>query len=139
MVAHLTLVAAVAIDKEKVVAADNGFCLRRGRAVDIAVFAENVVIAYLQIGGLTLVLKILSFESDDGEGEELVALAERGWATKYYVVVQHAALTEFYMRAYHTVGPYYYIIRQFGGRIYYCSRMNLSHNCILTPSPLLLK
>ena len=60
----------------EVVVADDGLGLGRGAAIDVAVLAEDVVIAHLEVSRLAFVLKVLSFQADNGKGEKLVVLAE---------------------------------------------------------------
>ena len=91
--------------------ADGGLCLRRGRAVDVAVLSEYIVITHFKEGGLAFVLEVLRLQTDNGEWEKLVALAEGGGPSDYYVTVQYAAGAEFYMRTDYAVRPYGDIVR----------------------------
>ena len=139
VVTHLALVAAVAVNQEKVMAADDSLGLRCGRTVDVAILTEDVVITHFKIGGFTLVLEVLRLEANHREGEELVTLAESGGATEYNVVVQYTTCSQFNMRANYAIRPYYNVLCQFGGRINNCCRMNLSHVSILTLIPCFIK
>ncbi len=95
VVANDALMPTVGVDEEVVVAANDGLGVGRGGAVDVAVFAEDVVVTYLQEGGLALVLQILGLKTNDREGEELVTLAKGRWTIQDNMAVQDTPSTQF--------------------------------------------
>ena len=127
---------AVAVNQEMIVTADDCFCFRGGRTVNIAVFSEYVVVSYFQKCGFSLILEILSLETNDSKWEEFVAFSESGRPTDDNMTVQYAAFSEFDVRTDYAVRPYRYVVRQFCGGVNNCCGVNLSHNCILSSSGL---
>ena len=133
MVTHNTLVAAVRMNKEIVVRTDNRAQVRCGGTVDIAVFAEHIVITHFQRRRLTGILQILSLRADGAEREELVPLAELRRATDYHMTVQHTAGAQLHMRSHHTIRPNLHVICNFASRVNNSCRMNICHIPHSTP------
>ncbi len=132
VVADLAVVTAVGVDEEIVVTADDGFCFVCGRAVDVAILAEDIVIAYLEVGRLALVLEILRAKTDDGEGVELIAHAEGRRTIEYDMIMQYTAFCQLYMSSNDTVGANLYIVSDFGLGINNSSRVYISHVIIIS-------
>ena len=133
VVTHVAFVSAVGMDEEIIVGTDNGLELRRGGAVDVAVFAEYITFAHFQERRLACVLQILSLGSNGAEREELVILTKGRRATNHYIAMQHTARIQLNMRPYHTIRPNLDIVCNLKGRVNNSCRMNLCHIPHLTP------
>ena len=99
MIPHLAIVGNVGVAQEIVVRSDPGRDFRSGAAVDGAVFAEHVVVAYLQIGGLTRIFEVLGFAANDGKRKKLVVAANLGCPFDDHMGMQHTLVAQFNMRA----------------------------------------
>jgi len=76
VVAELAVVRDVGVAEEEVIAADSCRGVLVRAAMDGAVFAESVPITDFEPGRLAVILEILGFSANGGEGEELVVLAD---------------------------------------------------------------
>ncbi len=104
VIAELAIVGDVRIAEQQVVGADARGQFLEGAAMDGGVFAEDVVIADFQIGGLGDVFEVLGFSSDGGEGEKLVAAADFRVSFDDDVRVEHAIIAQLDVRANHAEG-----------------------------------
>ena len=99
MAADLAVVGDVRVAQKQVVRADARDGIRVGAAVDRGVFAENIVVADFQIGGISDVFEVLGFASDGRKGEKLVGAAEFRVALENDVRVQDTIIAEFDIRS----------------------------------------
>src|SRR6185312_13929307 len=85
----------VAVSHEQVVAADAGQASAlHGAAVEGAELADDVVVAHLQPGGLTVIGNVLRTQADAVEREEVVACADAAGTLNDHMGVKHAGLTQ---------------------------------------------
>jgi len=78
VIADYAVVADVRILHQEIVGADEGFSIGLGRAMDGAVFAENVFVADADASGRAVVFQILGGVADDAAGVEPVLGTDDG-------------------------------------------------------------
>jgi hypothetical protein len=93
------------VAEQQIVRADAGGRVVVGAAVDRGVFAELVEVTHLEHGGLALVLEVLGFAADGGEGKKFIPSTELRGAIEHDMRMQHAVVAEFDMVADDAIRP----------------------------------
>ena len=91
------------VGQEEIVVADHGFFARQGSPVHGAVFAENIIIANFQKGGLPGVFEVLGDAANAGAGEERIPCADHRRTRQGDVIVQHTAFAKVHPFANHGI------------------------------------
>jgi len=124
----LAVVGDVGVAEQQIMRADAGGQAFVSAAMDGGVFAEDVVVADFEVGGIAEVFEILGLAADDGEGEKLVAAADLRMTFENDVGVQDAIVAEFDVVANDAIGADADILSQGGERRNNSSRVNHDGN-----------